>query len=677
MDFIEFRDLQQNHMNSLLKNAAALYVVDVDRDFVWATYLESFPPGTNPIFRERREFDCSACRQFVKQFGNVITIVDNQPVSIWRFQTGSDQYQPVVDALADLVESAPIHSVFLAKDALIGVGLNHERLGDQIITWNHLHVRLPDNLVYSGGRPLPTVAAEIKTNKEVLYRSFTEISDEAIQVVLDLIAQKSLYRGEEWKEALERFASLRRRYIETDPDLRDYFLWDQSRTAGIAVGRIKNHSIGKLLTDLTDGVELDQALRSYEKIVAPTNYKRPKPVFTKRDVDNAARKVEQLGLTGSLPRRFAHIDDITVNDTLFVDRNVREKLKGGSPFDQLKAKTASSKKEVKYDKVEVMPVELFLSDILPRAEGVEVLLENKHQANLVSLIAPQDGAAPSLFKWGNNFGWVYNGNIADSMKELVRSKGGNVEGVIRFSLRWNDQGDNLSDLDAHCIEPGGHKIFFGDKRHPQTSGVLDVDIINPQGVAVENITWSQAHKMYRGRYQFRVHCYRSRYARSGFSAEIEFGGEVHRYEYASPLRGNEFIEVATIDFDGTTVKYLEEMPSTTSSRDVWGMKTNEFVPVRIIMNSPNHWDQSDRSGQRHLFFMLKGAVNPDTPNGFFNEYLRPDLNEHRRVFEALGGVMAVSPDQDQLSGLGFSLTKRDQLVVKVKGATTRLIKIQF
>lgn len=30
------------------------------------------PAGTNPIFRERTEHDCSCCRNFVKNLGNVV-----------------------------------------------------------------------------------------------------------------------------------------------------------------------------------------------------------------------------------------------------------------------------------------------------------------------------------------------------------------------------------------------------------------------------------------------------------------------------------------------------------------------------------------------------------------------------------------------------------------------------
>ena len=44
------------------------------------------------------------------------------------------------------------------------------------------------------------------------------------------------------------------------------------------IGRIYDHSVGVLLVDISEGIDLDSAVRCYEKIVSPTNYKRLKAI---------------------------------------------------------------------------------------------------------------------------------------------------------------------------------------------------------------------------------------------------------------------------------------------------------------------------------------------------------------------------------------------------------------
>ena len=102
------------------------------------------------------------------------------------------------------------------------------------------------------------------------------------------------------------------------------------------------------------------------------------------------------------------------------------------------------------------------------------------------------------------------------------------------------------------------------------------------------------------------------------------------------------------------------------------MTTNQFHPVSVVTYSPNYWDDLG-VGNRHYFFMLAGCVNPEQPNGFFNEYLGEDLMEQKRVFAALGSKMRVEQSDAQLSGMGFNSTTRASLTIKVDGKAMRII----
>ena len=94
------------------------------------------------------------------------------------------------------------------------------------------------------------------------------------------------------------------------------------------------------------------------------------------------------------------------------------------------------------------------------------------------------------------------------------------------------------------------------------------------------------------------------------------------------------------------------------------------------MNSPNHWSEN-KVGNKHLFFILDGCKNDEPVRGFFNEYLKPELNEHRKVLEVLGSKTKAVPTENQLSGLGFSETVRNEITVRVTGKINRVLKVQI
>ena len=426
-------------------------------------------------------------------------------------------------------------------------------------------------------------------------------------------------------------------------------------------------------------MDLDAAVRAYETIVAPSNYKRPKAIFTKKMLEDAKKTIEELGYMDSLERRYATLDDITVNNILFSNKDAAKRISGASIFDEMMGEVKSSPK--KFSKVEEVAADKFVKDILPTASALEVYLENKHASNMMSLIAPKNKDSKTMFKWNNNFSWAYSGNMTDSdVKANVKAAGGKVDGDLRFSIQWNDENYNPNDFDAHCIEPTGNEIYYMNKqRKHASSGMLDVDIINPvRGhAAVENIVWSDMSKMPTGIYKMFVHCYNNLGGRSGFKAEIECGGQIYSFNYNKELRHGVKVQVAEVTWDGLEFKVKELIPSSVSSKEVWGLTTNQFVPVAVVCYSPNHWAGEDGIGHRHYFFMLKDCINPESPNGYYNEFLKEELMKHKRVFEALGGKMKVEDCADQLSGIGFSATKRNDLIVKVKGATERVIKIKF
>ena len=682
MEFVAMRNKLMENFVEMTKDISHLFEVNVDKDKMWNLYLDSFPAGTNEVYRERRSHDCSCCRHFIKSVGNAVIIKDNKVSTIWDFESNSNTYQPVLNALSTFIKRHAVSDVYVSKFKKIGTMSNYEEMENgRMHEWSHFFLELPDKFVDKTGRSEGDIKGGFRDTKNVFKRSLDEISMDALDTILELITSNTLYKGEEWKSALTEFRKYKEEYdnLSTEEEKNNY-AWEQSVKVGIVIGRIRNHSIGTLLVNVSEGMDLDTAVRKYEVIVAPSNYKRPKEIFTKKMLEDAKKTIAELGYMDSLGRRFATLDDITVNNILFSNKDSAKRISGMDDiFGEMEREVVSNPK--KFSKVEEIAVDKFVSDVLPTAKEVEVYFENKHTNNMVSLIAPENKDAKTMFKWNNNFGWAYVGNMTDSMKERVKSAGGKVDGDLRFSIQWNEDGKDNCDLDAHCKEADGYEIYYGSARKPYFSrngGQLDVDIIYPEGdIAVENITWANRKTMETGRYLFFVHQF-SGSARNGFRAEIEFDGQIYSFDYNKSMRNGEIVQVAEVilNADRTfTIKVL--LPSNVSSKNVWNVKTNQFIPVSVVMYSPNYWDEQDGIGHRHYFFMLKDCINPEAPNGFYNEFLKNELTEHKRVFAALGSKMRVKDVDDQLSGLGFSATKRDELIVKVKGNTERVLKVKF
>lgn len=661
---------------TVLKNAVsaqfslmegALFVSNASKDELWDTYLGSFPEGTNPIFRERTEHDCNCCKTFIRKAGNILSVIDGKLTTIWDVKVGG-HYQVVVDAMHKLVLSKGIAGIFLHDEHSVGTDFNHEQSVNGVIKWEHFHQVLPNRVVVRDGT-IGQKKGKAVTNFNTLKRSVTEITQDAIDITLELIEQGSLYRGEEHTSTVKTLEEVKNQYEKASD--KNVYLWEKSLTLG-SVSSFRNTAIGSLLVDLSEGMDLEVAVKRFESVMAPANYKRSSALVTKGMIDQAQKKVVALGIENALQRRFAVTEDITINNVLFADSSVQADM---GVFDVLHKE--ASDKLPNLDQVAEVDIERFIKDILPRADSIELMVENNHLNNFVSLIAPNDADAESILKWNNNFTWSYNGEVTDSIRERVKRAGGDVTGVLRCSASWF----NGDDLDIHLIEPCGNHIHFSRKRNYKTGGALDVDM-NAHGVdsrqPVENITFPDEAGMGEGEYRL----YMNNFARrdssdGGFEVEIEFRGKIFTFNYEKHMRQNENVEVARFKYTRTNgIEFISSLPMAEASKEQWGVKTMKFLKVDMVMLSPNHWD-GQKVGNKHYFFMLDGCANPNKARGFYNEFLRNDLAEHRKVFEVLSSKLKTEITDNQLSGVGFSSTQRNEVLCRVRGTFNRVVKIKF
>lgn len=673
--FQQLKKAIQKRYDALSENENYIFYKDVDRDKIWEIYLNGF--SDEGI---RQEHNCNCCKSFLRQFSGIVFIKNNVAESLWNIDLNSIDrlYRESIMDVGDYIESLPITNVFLTPTKKLGTAANFDAIKN--ITWEHLslkadHVRIVKEI------DIPSKLSEYRSSKEVLKRGLEELTLDAFEIVLDLIAQNTLYRGKEFEPLVEGFYKLKKQYLifnvqKNTKSKKDAFAWSTSVKTPNLNG-LRNMAIGTLLINLSEGMELDTAVKKYEKVVAPANYKRPTALVSPKMVEEAKKKIEELGFIDSLERRFANEADLNINDLLFTDRAAAI----ADIFDDLQKEVLVNPKTL--SKVEEVGIVDFIEKVLPTVKGIEVLLEPKHFPNFVSLLTAEQKDSPSMFKWNNPFSWAYTGGITDSMKERVKNAGGNVEGVLRFSIQWNDEDTpGIVDFDAHAYEPrGGTHIYYSggyrkDQGNERTlmSGQLDVDMIDPPGIGIENITWTDFNKMKSGEYKFSIHNFNGK-RNKGFKAQIEFNSDI--YDFHWPTHVSSFMNVATVTLKNGLFTLSSPLTSSSviTSKEKWGVKTNQFIKVKTFMLSPNYWKHL--IGNKHYLFILEGCNNDEQVRPFFNEFLKQELNEHRKVFEVMSGKLKVQSAVNQLSGVGFSETQENELIVRLTGSFKRTIKIKF
>lgn len=678
---------------------------------VWDLYINGFEEKHNPIFRdpESSTFNCNLCKNFIRRYGNIVAIDENYNIVSIFDVDAPEEFMFVSYSISNVLKKAKISDVFFETfDELnslpyescsksntkfkLGIDKNvkrytkeeAEKFGvvkpNELRTFTHLHLFIPNKFVDLSGKSIESIMADYRDAKNVFQRSMVEIPLDTLNLVKDLINQGSLLDGQTHLHKVEQISLMKMQFDLLHSSQKDNWCWINSWRSKFA--KFKNELIGVLCTELAEGKELNDACQSWNKRVDPANYMKAVAPITKKQIEDAKRFVEENGYELSFDRRFANIDDIKASEILHVNSGNGE-IKSVSIFDGVKS-TSTRHKRSEFDGISEVSIEKFMNDILPECTSIEAYLSNKHEGNLVSLTTANVKESKPIFKWPNNYSWTFNGNLAgkSQIKEAVKTAGGKVDGVLRFSMIWNDtDGRDSSDLDAWCKQPDGVHIGYNtgyrkDRGNSFTSmkGQLDLDNTNPSGkMAIENIYFMDSKYMKDGVYKFWVNQFAYRNSQ-GFKAEIEMNGDIYSYEWNSPVTGSVMIAEVYLSNGEFNIKHF--LPESHSTKEIYGLQTEEFHKVNLVCLSPNHWG-GNSVGNKHYFFMLENCKCQSQIRSFHAENLIPELAQHRKVLEVLGNTSMINPSDKQLSGLGFNATVNDELIVKLHGSFKRIIKIKF
>lgn len=706
-----------------MSNSGKLFRVELSSDKIWELYLSSFSEENNPVFRDPNSTtkDCNHCKNFIRRYGNIVSVDENYEI-VTMFDVDTDsEYENTAKVLSKAIKSSKITEVFFetfnelnslpyescSKSSSIfqlGVAKNPKRYTkeeaqkfgydsvkdmyktvkpNQLITFNHMHLFLDKQFVDATGDSVEKIMHKYREPKNVFKRCVETISIDTFNLVKDLINQGSLLNGATHVHKIEKMILFKKEFDKLSSKQKDNWCWVTSYKLPFA--GFGNELIGTLCYELAEGMELNKACYNWNKREDPSNKMIPTAPFTERMRQDGIKLIKELGCEESFNRRLATIDDIKASEILHLNVGKGE-IKEVSILNGLKSASTRHKRS-EFNGIEEMSIEKFMKDILPTCTSVEAFLANTHEANMVSLTTAKNPDSKRIFKWDNNYSWTFNGNLAgkSQIKEAVKSRGGNVDGIVRVSLSFPDTTD---DYDLHLEEPKGTHIYYSNVRQKHSSsGVLDLDAQGVDGnqpaeKRVENIIYTDKNSMPKGNYQIFVNNYSGRGLHTLFNLEIEIEGDITVLRLKNKKSFNKVL-VAGVYFDGNSfqVKPSEDMEvidSKSISKEIYGLETNKFHKVNLVCLSPNHWG-NDKIGDKYYMFMLDECKSPVSVRGFHNENFIPELAAIRKVLEPLGATMMIESTENQLSGIGFNAnaTIKEELILKLKGTHQRTVKVNF
>lgn len=665
--YYTFEEQLRKNFQEILDTETPLFTVHAE-DSIWDEYLLGIEPFN------RQHYNCNCCKTFIRKYGKLVYIDGQGEVvsAIWRnIDMIPEYFEKSVINLKNYVEKQSIYSPFISDERTLG---NKETNG-----WGHLSLELSLNSKHLNKSRIKTAGQLMAEKREeflILNRALDSYSIKTIEKALQLLKSDAIYRGGTQVPIAEWFLKVKEKSQGWVTQERgDNFIWYHVATAPQGFTHIRSSMIGTLLDDIQAGMSNAAVAERFAEKMSPSNYQRSQSAPTESAIMQAEKLIQNLGLTESLERRYATLEEIPEFIWATLEKKAVVTQQSLNVFGGITPKAKATKPVDDSLPVQTMTWDKFSRTVLPQAQSIEAKIDNP--SRFMALVTAEHPDAENIMQWDNPFSWYYHGGVDGEIKRRVEEAGGRYENNdIRASLIW----ETYTDLDLHCITPTGRHIYYGDK-NDYSGGSLDVDKnVRPDTLTpVENIRFEKGRAA-RGVYRFYVDNYFNRSSSNQFKVELEVESKIYTFE--GDLNDQNSSRVTVFEFEYTPGQEPRFIGSTPVGQgaSAWNVEKNSFVKVNAITKSPNLWGEkvSERAGN-HTFFLLDGVkdVSEGKGRGFFNEHLKSELKEIRKTLEAYTATTPINGlDEANACGLGFSKDSEWDLTLRVKeGNLTRLIKI--
>lgn len=407
-------DVFENRIRSRVSQLTSpLFTTNVDPDRLWEAYLAGFPAD------RRQHYNCNCCRRFLQKYGGLATI-DEQggtAVALWYEINPPKFFFKSIDRVARLVGAATINGVFLSDEAVWGTPKTGE--------WSHLSGTFGGTVFTHAIQSCDQAMAQKKEDYGMLQRALADFTLDHATQALRVLKADAVDRSEKALGVAQFFHDLHTRIAENRRK-QDELVWRAVAMAPVGFCHVRSSLIGTLLEDIVAGLPFNDIKQKWAEKVDPINYQRPKAAPKAGTIDRANKLVEEMGLTRSLERRFATLDDVLVKDWEPRTARPAKAAKTGGAFDHLRQpQPATGGLDISGG---TLTWEKFARVVLPEVLSLEIWCPNNGnyygattavrrkdppilqwdgleglERNPVSLYVYRNGSSPS--NWSLSHGW--------------------------------------------------------------------------------------------------------------------------------------------------------------------------------------------------------------------------------------------------------------------------------
>jgi hypothetical protein len=317
--------IQERFTNNVRGGTKPLFTTDATG--LYDAYLAALPAAN------RQYHTCNACRRFIETYGALVTVMVNGRTrsALWDEKDAPEYYLPAVKAMLKLVSKAKVNGVFLSRDSTWGTPETGE--------WSHFSVK-PSNKMLHAHCHLATASQAMAQKREDARsagRALGEFSADIVDTALTILKSDALYRAEKVIGPAQFLADIHKAQAGLRGPARNNVLWLAVAKAPAGFCHPRSSMIGSLLEDLSAGMSVDTVSKRFAAKMHPLQYQRPTASPSAGNIAQAEKIVAQLGITDSLRRRYARLDEVQA----LWRREESSAKKTGGVFDHLKKEMPS------------------------------------------------------------------------------------------------------------------------------------------------------------------------------------------------------------------------------------------------------------------------------------------------------------------------------------------------